>query len=92
MNIGKFIGGTRRTLSSFSYKHIGINPNDLPIMLKKCNSENLNDLIDSVNPNANNLPYNIPEISSQSEYDASNTLKHILSKNKHSKSFIGMGY
>ena len=92
MNIGKFIGGTRRTLSSFSYKHIGINPNDLPIMLKKCNSENLNDLIDSVNPNANNLPYNIPEISSQSEYDASSTLKHILSKNKQSKSFIGMGY
>ena len=81
MNIVKFIGGKRRTLSSFSFKHIGIKQNDLPNMLSKCKAENLDNLIDNVNPNFQSIPYNIPKISSQSEYHASVILKYILSKN-----------
>ena len=92
MNISTFIWGGRRTLSSFAHKHIGIRSQDLPNMLSVCKTDSLDKLIDNVNPNSHKIPYDIPDIPPQNEYNASKTLKTIMNKNNPLKSFIGMGY
>ena len=91
MNIAKFILG-RRFFSSFVKKHVGIRDSDIPPMLQICRSNSLDSLINDVNPNATKIPHTLSNIFPQNEYIAINNLKHIMGKNIHNTSFIGMGY
>ena len=77
---------------SFESRHIGINPNDEALILKKINAKSLDNLIEETIPNHlfSNKSFEIGEALSEQEY-----LRHvadIAKQNKVFKSYIGQGY
>ena len=80
----------RRCLSSFKHRHIGIGNNERIEMLKKCNVNSMNKLINEINPKIIN--YNLPKLPILTEKESLNNLKNIINKNDNIISMIGMGY
>jgi glycine dehydrogenase len=77
---------------NFEKRHIGINEDDLKIMLAKIGVETLDELIDKTIPETIRLKktLNIPEGISETEYLAH--IWEIAQKNKVFKTYIGQGY
>ena len=80
------------TLSNFTQRHIGPNPDDIQQMLDILGLSNLNDLIDKTVPQAIRFHQTLNLPAAQSEYAALAKLKQIADKNQVYRSFIGMGY
>ncbi len=76
----------------FTYRHIGPRENQVRDMLREMNLNSLDELIDKVIPPDIRLkkPLNLP--GGISAYDYLKQIKHIASKNKNFKSYIGCGY
>ncbi|QJB45464.1 aminomethyl-transferring glycine dehydrogenase [Dolichospermum flos-aquae] len=80
------------TLSNFTQRHIGPNPDDVKQMLDILGLSNLDDLIDKTVPQAIRFHQTLNLPAAQSEYAALAKLKQIADKNQVYRSFIGMGY
>ncbi|MBO1052066.1 MAG: aminomethyl-transferring glycine dehydrogenase [Dolichospermum sp. DET73] len=80
------------TLSNFTQRHIGPNPDDVKQMLDMLGLSNLDDLIDKTVPQAIRFHQTLNLPAAQSEYAALAKLKQIADKNQVYRSFIGMGY
>ena len=80
------------TLSNFTQRHIGLNPDDVKQMLDILGLSNLDDLIDKTVPQAIRFHQTLNLPAAQSEYAALAKLKQIADKNQVYRSFIGMGY
>jgi glycine dehydrogenase len=80
------------TLSNFTQRHIGPNPDDIQQMLDILGLSNLDDLIDKTVPQAIRFHQTLNLPAAQSEYAALAKLKQIADKNQVYRSFIGMGY
>jgi glycine dehydrogenase len=80
------------TLSNFTQRHIGPNPDDIKQMLDILGLSNLDDLIDKTVPQAIRFHQTLNLPAAQSEYAALAKLKQIADKNQVYRSFIGMGY
>ena len=77
---------------SFALRHIGTNENDLPKMLKTIGVETMDQLIYETIPNDIRLkkPLDLP--SAMSEFEFTNHISTLGSKNKVFQSYIGLGY
>lgn len=77
---------------SFALRHIGTNENDLPKMLKTIGVETMDQLIYETIPNDIRLkkPLDLP--SAMSEFEFTNHISNLGSKNKVFQSYIGLGY
>ena len=77
---------------SFALRHIGTNENDLPKMLKTIGVETMDQLIYETIPNDIRLkkPLDLP--SAMSEFEFTNHISILGSKNKVFQSYIGLGY
>ena len=80
------------TLSKFTQRHIGPNPDDVQQMLDTLGLSSLDDLIDKTVPQAIRFYQTLNLPAAQSEYAALGKLKQIADKNQVYRSFIGMGY
>lgn len=80
------------TLSKFTQRHIGPNPDDVQQMLDTLGLSSLDDLIDKTVPQAIRFHQTLNLPAAQSEYAALAKLKQIADKNQVYRSFIGMGY
>ncbi|ODV58604.1 glycine decarboxylase subunit P [Ascoidea rubescens DSM 1968] len=84
----------KRPLDNFQRRHLGPNPDQVSLMLKALNFNNLQSFIESVVPESillrRNL--NIHPQNGLTESQLLSSLKEIASKNKLLKSFIGKGY
>ena len=80
------------TLSNFTQRHIGPNPDDVKQMLDILGLSHLDDLIDKTVPQAIRFHQTLNLPAAQSEYAALAKLKQIADKNQVYRSFIGMGY
>ena len=76
----------------FVNRHIGINKNDLSLMLKTIGAKSLNQLIKETVPNAIRMKgeLNIPE--EMSEFEYLQELKQTAAMNKVFKNYVGLGY
>ncbi|MCI5080771.1 MAG: aminomethyl-transferring glycine dehydrogenase [Saprospiraceae bacterium] len=80
------------SFDQFRKRHIGINPEELEIMLKKIGVDSLDQLIEETVP-ANIRSSKPLDISAaQTEFEYLSELKKIAAKNKVFKSYIGLGY
>ncbi|AFW95989.1 glycine dehydrogenase (decarboxylating) [Anabaena sp. 90] len=80
------------TLSNFTQRHIGLNPDDIQQMLDILGLSSLDDLIDKTVPQAIRFHQTLNLPAAQSEFAALAKLKQIADKNQVYRSFIGMGY
>ncbi|HET6542969.1 MAG TPA: aminomethyl-transferring glycine dehydrogenase [Chryseolinea sp.] len=76
----------------FEDRHIGPDARQVEAMLKVINAKSVDDLIDETVPAGIRLkkPLNLPK--AKSEYEFLQDFKHIASRNKVYKSYIGTGY
>ena len=87
---GRNIIGSIRQYNSFSKRHIGPNTTEITDMLRVCNVNTLDNLIEEVIPNIKKHSLkHFPEIS---EKDSHTKLKNIMDKNIDTKNYIGLGY
>ena len=79
---------------SFSNRHIGVNIPEMKDMLRTCNVENMEKLIEDATyiPKENQIILNNNDLPSNDEHILQRDLLRTLSKNKNVKSFIGQGY
>lgn len=77
---------------SFASRHIGVNAEDIKVMLRKIGVESLDELINKTIPENIRLskPLELPP--AMSEYEFGNHISQIASMNKIYKSYIGMGW
>ena len=78
--------------NEFSKRHIGIEENDLPKMLKTIGAESIDELISQVVPEKIRLPkpLDLPEALTEQEYMAH--IKEVAQKNMQFDNYIGLGY
>ena len=82
-----------RFISTFVKRHIGINNKDEECMLKKCNVNSMNQLIEEVTHIPKNKQLKLNLINTyEDEFDAQKNLKDIMNMNKITKCFLGQGY
>jgi len=77
---------------SFARRHIGPNEDERRLMLRECDFESLDELIDATVPKNIRLdrPLNLPKAATERE--ALEELRTLAQKNKVARSFIGAGY
>ena len=77
---------------SFALRHIGIQKEDLPEMLKTIGVDSLDELIFETIPQDIQLKQELPLDAPMSEYDFLNHIHALSKKNSVFKSYIGLGY
>ncbi|NNE02565.1 MAG: glycine dehydrogenase (aminomethyl-transferring), partial [Eudoraea sp.] len=77
---------------SFALRHIGIQEEDLPEMLKTIGVDSLDELIFETIPQDIQLKEELPLDAPMSEYDFLNHIHALSKKNTVFKSYIGLGY
>ena len=79
-----------RYLSNFSNRHIGVSVTQMDNMLKICKVNNIDELVNKINPNF--IKYNLPKLEKLNENDAQKQLNNIMNENIDVTCYIGMGY
>ena len=79
-------------VDSFSRRHIGPGPEDVEKMVSAVGCHSLDELIDEAIPSPIRLQKSLQLPTACSEQEALAELKTIMSKNKVTRSYIGMGY
>ncbi|ONH73856.1 Glycine dehydrogenase (decarboxylating), mitochondrial [Pichia kudriavzevii] len=81
-------------LDTFPRRHLGPNPNDVKTMLHDVNSQNFSEFIKNVIPDSVYVgrKLKVQPLNGYSETEMIDRLKHLASKNKVLRSYIGKGY
>ena len=77
---------------SFASRHIGISEEDIQVMLRKIGVATLDELIDKTIPANIRLKEPLALPPAMTEYEFSNHIAQLASKNKLFTSYIGMGW
>ncbi len=77
---------------SFASRHVGINEDDIELMLHKIGVDSLDELIDKTIPENIRLPHPLDLPPAMTEYEFGNHIENMAAMNKRYTSFIGMGW
>ena len=77
---------------SFASRHIGVNEEDIELMLRKIGVDSLDELIDKTIPENIRLPHPLNLPPAMTEYEFGNHIEKMAGMNKRYASYIGMGW
>ncbi len=78
--------------NNFTTRHIGLDKQDVDLMLKRMGLDSVDELIDQTIPSDIRLPHELNLEDGMDEYDYLHHIRKVAADNKVFRSFIGLGY